>query len=77
MPDLPAALRLAKERGCATDLEHAVFFAARDNVVARRPHKICSRVLLFAFMPRNSVHAVDRFLIPAPNFVEIERRVEV
>ena len=56
-----------------------VFFAARDIVGAKRPHKIVARtyVLLFAFMLRNSVRAVDRFLIPAQNFVEIGRQVEI
>jgi len=56
-----------------------VFFAARDIVGAKRPHKIVARtyVSLFAFMLRNSVRAVDRFLIPAQNFVEIGRQVEI
>jgi hypothetical protein len=37
-----------------------------------------ARLLAFAFILRNSVHAVDLFLIPTDNFIEIPgRQVEV
>jgi KUP system potassium uptake protein len=79
MPDLYAALGQAKESGCEIDLEHAIFFTARDSVVTRRPQNILSRaqLMLFAFMLRNSVHAVDLFLIPTDNCVEVGRQVEI
>jgi KUP system potassium uptake protein len=65
--------------GCAIDLEHAIFFTTRDAVVTTRPQNILSRarLMLFAFMLRNSVHAVDLFLIPTDNFVEVGRQVEI
>jgi KUP system potassium uptake protein len=79
VPDLYAALRQARESGCAIDLKHAIFFNSRDVVVARRSQHILSRarVMLFAFMLRNSVRAVDLFLIPTDNFIEVGRQVEI
>jgi KUP system potassium uptake protein len=79
IPNLHAALRQARESGCPVDLEHAIFFSARDAVVARRSQSILSyaRVMLFSFMLRNSVRAVDLFLIPTDNFIEVGRQVEI
>ena len=61
------------------DLKQAIFFSASDAVVARRSRSILSRarVMLFAFMLRNSVRAVDLFLIPTERFVEVRRQVEI
>jgi K+ transporter len=36
-----------------------------------------ARLLLFAFMLRNAVRAVDLFRIPTDNFIEIGRLVEI
>jgi KUP system potassium uptake protein len=79
IPDLPAALRQAKERGCPIDLGHAIYFGARDAVIAGPRHRPLwrMRLTLFAFMLRNSVRAVDLFRIPREKFVEIGRQVEV
>jgi KUP system potassium uptake protein len=79
IPDLPAALRQAKERGCPVDLKHPVFFHAGDEVVASPTHGILARarLRLFAFMLRNSVRAVDLFLMPTDNFIELNRRREI
>jgi len=79
IPDLPAALRQAKHRGCPVDLRHPVFFHAGDEVVASPTHGILARtrLRLFAFMLRNSVHAVDLFLMPTDNFIEVSRRLEI
>jgi KUP system potassium uptake protein len=79
VPDLPAALRQAKASGCKIDLKHAIFFSARDAVLARRTHNIMARtgLLLFAFMLRNAVRAVDLFRIPTDNFIEMGRLVEI
>ena len=35
------------------------------------------RLRLFAFMQRNSVRAVDLFLMPTDNFVDVGRRLEI
>jgi K+ transporter len=42
-------------------------------------HNLAARVrlLLFAFMLRNAVRAVDLFRIPTENFIEIGRLVEI
>jgi KUP system potassium uptake protein len=79
VPNLPAALRQAKASGCPLDLQHAIFFHGRDTVVARRAHRFIARIriLIFAFMLRNSVQAVDLFLIPTDNFIEIGRHIEI
>jgi KUP system potassium uptake protein len=79
IPDLPAALRQARERGCPADLRHPVFFHAIDEVVASPTHGILARarLRLFAFMLRNSVRPVDLFLMPTHNFIEISRRLEI
>src|SRR3954470_16394282 len=79
VPDLPAALRQAKASGCEIELRHAIFFNARDAVVAKRTHNLAARarLLLFAFMLRNAVRAVDLFRIPTDNFIEIGRLVEI
>ena len=43
--------------------------------VAAVPH--LARRLLFAFMLRNAVRAVDLFRIPTDNFIEMGRLVEI
>jgi KUP system potassium uptake protein len=79
IPDLPAALRQAKTVGCPIDLEHAIYFGERDEVVCRKGRAKLARwrIPLFAFMFRNAVHAVDRFNIPSAKYVEMCRRVEI
>jgi KUP system potassium uptake protein len=79
VPDLPAALRQAKDLGCPVDLEQAIYFAAGDNVVRSKRGAQLSRwrVPLFAFMFRNAVHAADLFKLPARNFLEIGRQIEI
>jgi KUP system potassium uptake protein len=79
IPDLPAALRQAKERGCQVDLSRPVFFHASDEVVASPTLGLLARarLKLFAFMQRNSVRAVDLFLMPTDNFVDVGRRLEI
>lgn len=79
IPDLPSALRAVKAAGCPLEVERAVYFSERDEVVRKRGHAAIARwrVPLFAFMFRNSVHAADRFNIPNEQLVEISRRVEV
>ena len=79
VPDIPAALRQAKDHGCPVDLEDAIYFGARDTVVYSKRYGwlVRSSLLLFTLMFRNSVRAVDLFNIPPQNFVEIGRQVEV
>jgi KUP system potassium uptake protein len=79
VPDIPAALRLAKARGCPVDLEDAIYFGARDAVVCskRRNWLVRASMRLFTLMFRNSVRAVDLFNIPPEKFVEVGRQIEI
>jgi KUP system potassium uptake protein len=79
VPNLPAALRDAKLRGCPVDLSKAVYFSSRDRVVRDRENRHLWRwqVPVFSFMYRNAVRAVDIFNLPSQNFVELSRQVEL
>src|SRR5271166_4477635 len=79
VPDIPAALRQAKDHGCPIDLENAVYFGARDAVVCskRRSWLVRASLRLFTLMFRNSVRAVDLFNLPPKNFVEVGRQIEI
>jgi KUP system potassium uptake protein len=79
VPDIPAALRQAKDRGCPIDLEDAIYFGGRDTVVYSRQHSwlVRARLRLFTLMFRNSVRAVDLFNIPSERFVEVGRQIEI
>ena len=79
VPDIPAALRQARDRGCPIDLEDAVYFGARDAVVCskRRRWLVRASLRLFTLMFRYSVRAVDLFNIPSERFVEVGRQIEI
>jgi KUP system potassium uptake protein len=79
VPDIPAALRQAKDLGCPIDLQDAIYFGARDAVVCskRRNWPARASLRLFTFMFRNSVRAVDLFNLPPENFVEVGRQIEI
>jgi KUP system potassium uptake protein len=79
VPDIPAALRQAKDRGCPIDLDDAIYFGARDAVVCskQRSWLVRAGLRLFTLMFRNSVRAVDLFKIPPEKFVEIGRQIEI
>jgi KUP system potassium uptake protein len=76
-PDLSSALACAKEKGCLFDLDEAVFFAARDEVVRRPvpPRLTPWQRMLFAFLYRNAVRTPDRFDLPADRFLEVGRQI--
>lgn len=79
VPNLLAPLACAKDRGCDIDLDDAVWFGARDEVVRSRAGRLLApwRRRLFGFLYRNAVRAVDRFDLPPDQFVEIGRQVEL
>jgi KUP system potassium uptake protein len=79
VPDIPAALKQAKDRGCPIDLENAIYFGARDTVVCskRRNWFVRARLRLFMLMFRNSVRAVDLFNLPPETYVEVGRQIEI
>jgi KUP system potassium uptake protein len=79
VPNLVIALARAKELGCPVHLDDAVYFAARDDVVASQDHPRlwAWQRMLFAFMYRNAVRASDRFDLPPERFLEIGRQVRL
>jgi KUP system potassium uptake protein len=79
IPDIPAALRQAKDHGCPIDLKDAIYFGARDAVACskRSSWLVRAGLRLFMLMFRNSVRAVDLFNLPPENFVEIGRQIEI
>ncbi len=78
IPDLPAVLALAKKDGVPV-LEKASYFVERGDLSNRKHRNLLSRwrMALFAFMSRNSAHAIDRFKIPSGALIEIGRRIEL
>jgi KUP system potassium uptake protein len=78
VPDIPAALKQAKDRGCPIVLEDALYFGARDTVVCSKQRNwfVRIRLRLFMLMFRNSVRAVDLFNLPPKAYVEIGRQIE-
>lgn len=79
VPNLPAELHRAKDLGCPIDLDRAIYFGERDEVVRRKRNSRMTRwrLVFFAFMFRNSVRAVERFNIPPRRFVEVGRQIEI
>ena len=80
IPDLPGALALARRHGCELALDQAIYFGARDTVVAGpRGQKLMSSVqrMVFAFLFRNALRTVDRYQLPADRFVEVGRQIEL
>jgi KUP system potassium uptake protein len=79
IPDLCAALYDVPDLDPSIDLENAVYFGARDQIVNRSSSSLMPnwRIPLFAFLYRNAVKAVDRFNLPSQRVVEIGRQIEV
>ena len=79
VPDLSAALFCARAHGCTVDFDHALFFGARDEVIAGHKDRQLPfwRRMLFAFLYRNAVRTVDRFNLPPDRFIEVGRQIEV
>jgi KUP system potassium uptake protein len=79
VPNVMTALASARAQGCPVNLDDAMFFGARDEVVPAKTHRRLPawRRMLFAFMYRNAVRAPDRFDLPADRFLEVGRQVEL
>jgi KUP system potassium uptake protein len=77
VPSVASALACAKDKGCAINLDDAVYFAAHDDVVpAADPPRMRSwRRMLFAIMYRNAVRTPDRFDLPPDKFLEVGRQI--
>jgi KUP system potassium uptake protein len=79
IPDLSMVLKEARDLGCPVDLNEAIYFGSRDQVVQAKSGKrfMRWRLPLFAFMFRNSLRISDLFNLPPRNFLEIGRQVEI
>ncbi len=79
VPNLRLALAQVSDQSCQVDLDGALYFAERDEVVRSktRPRLPAWRRMLFGFMYRNAVRTPDRFDLPADRFIEISRQVEL
>jgi KUP system potassium uptake protein len=77
VPNVVAALACAQQQGCMINLDDAVYFASRDDVVRRaHPPRLRGwRRMLFAVMYRNAVRTPDRFDLPADKFLEVGRQI--
>jgi KUP system potassium uptake protein len=76
--DVPATIaRFCKTMPEALSLDDPIYFAARDEIIPKRGVSYVWRwrLSLFAFMFRNSLHAVDRFKLPPASLVEVGRRI--
>ena len=78
IPDLPAVLRRAKMDGVPV-LDDASYYIERNDFISRKHRNPLSRwsLEIFAFMSRNSAHAIDRFKISPSVLTEIGRRIEL
>ncbi|WP_426435025.1 potassium transporter Kup [Bradyrhizobium genosp. P] len=78
IPDLPAVLTNVKKIGVPIR-DKATYYVERHDPVSRRRRNPLARfqIALFAFMARNSAHAVDRFRIPSGSLIEIGSRMEI
>jgi KUP system potassium uptake protein len=78
IPDLPHALAEVRNLDCKADIKGAVYFGARDIVAHKRGGRLRGvRLMVFTWLFRNSVKAVDRFHLPAKNVIEVARQIEI
>ncbi|MEA3175654.1 MAG: system potassium uptake protein [Gammaproteobacteria bacterium] len=79
IPDLRRALTRAQGFSQAIDFDKAMFIGTRDLVVRKDKNASLRgwRLVLFAFLYRNSVKVVDRFNLAAENVIEIARQIEI
>ncbi|MCC8982844.1 KUP/HAK/KT family potassium transporter [Bradyrhizobium sp. 10BB] len=78
IPDLPAVLANAKQIGIPVHDDANYYIERHDPVSHPRRNPLARfRIALFAFMARNSAHAIDRFRIPHGSLIEIGSRPEI
>jgi KUP system potassium uptake protein len=79
IPDLRQALLKTRGLPADVDLAKARFVGTRDLVVSKHENASLRgwRLVLFAFLYRNSVKVVDRFNLEPSNVIEIARQIEI
>jgi KUP system potassium uptake protein len=77
-PDVPEALKLLKNRGCAVDEMDTSYFLSRDIVMPTIGSGMQDwREKLFAGMHRNAAAAADFLSLPTNRVVELGSKVEI
>ncbi len=77
-PDIPAALRLGREKGIDLNPMETSYFLSRQTLVPKLGKDMALwREKLFALMSRNSSSAVSFFNLPANRVVELGTRIEL
>jgi KUP system potassium uptake protein len=79
IPDLRQALLKTRGLPASVDFDKALFVGTRDLVVSKKENAGLRgwRLVLFAFLYRNSVKIVDRFNLEPSNVIEIARQIEI
>jgi KUP system potassium uptake protein len=78
IPDLPTVLANARQMGVPIQSDATYYIERHDPVSRSRRNPIARfQIALFAFMARNSAHAIDRFRLPRGSLVEIGSRMEI
>lgn len=77
IPNVPQALRRAKEHGLAIDTETTTYYIGRETLVPTKdmPTMTAWREKLFSFMSRNAIRATDFYQIPPDRTVELGLRL--
>jgi KUP system potassium uptake protein len=77
-PDVPAALKQAREQGLPLDPDDLTYFLGRETIiVTHRKGMAVWREKLFVVMARNAVRATAFFRLPPERVVELGVQVEM
>jgi KUP system potassium uptake protein len=77
-PNVPDALRIAREKGLRMDPDDVTYFLGRETIlVTKRPGMAVWREKLFVLMARNAVRATAFFRLPPERVVELGVQVEM
>ena len=77
IPNVPQALRRARDLGLIIDPETVTYYIGRETLVPTKqvPGMVAWREKLFAFMSRNAIRATDFYQIPPDRTVELGIRL--
>ena len=77
IPNVPQALRRARDYGLNIDPETTTYYIGRETLVPTKnmPTMMAWREKLFAFMSRNAIRATDFYQIPPDRTVELGLRL--
>ncbi|MGC2225272.1 MAG: KUP/HAK/KT family potassium transporter [Methylocella sp.] len=78
-PDIPAALRQARDQLCPLQLDDVTYYVGHETIVPREDGEGLAKweEVFFTAMERNAVHVSDYFRLPSDSVVEIGRQVAI